>query len=156
MCPRVHATMDTIPKYKEVKKNRDLIGIFKILWSICYANKDSGTTFKPFKNIKLREKHLFHTMNKNKSAYMYKEEIKTNFETSLSIAGHFPFGTCSFEHLLSESGLNWKDYLRMNKDDQDKWEKKANELDKNMVFVFGCKNNEMHKDLKRMGAYNNE
>ena len=97
MCPGVHATMDTIPKYKEVKKNQDLMSTFKILQIICYANKDGGTTFKPFKNIKLREKYISHTMDKNKSACVYKEEIKTNFKVSLSIAGHFPFGTCSLE-----------------------------------------------------------
>ena len=58
--------------------------------------------------------------------------------------------------MLSQSGKTWKDYLRMNKNDKDKWEKKANELDKSMVSVFGCKNNEMCKDLKPMSAYNNE
>ena len=47
---------------------------------------------------------------------------------------------------------------RLSKDEQkrDEWEKKANELNKSMVFVFGCKKNEMRKDLKRMSAYNNE
>ena len=156
VCPTLHSTMDMIPEYKQVKEDHDLIGTIKILQSICYANKDGGTTFNPFKNIKLRAKHLTYRMNKNKSACTYKEEIKTNFESSLSVVGCFPFGMCSLEHMLSESNLKWGDYLKMGNNNRAKWEKKANELDKSMMFIFGCENKEMGKDLKRMSAYNNE
>ena len=89
-------------------------------------------------------------MNDNKSACTYKEDIKTNFESSLSIAGHFLFSTCSLEYILSQNGKTWKHYLQMNEDDQVKLEKEANKLDKSMMFVFGCKNNGMRDDLKRM------
>ena len=95
-------------------------------------------------------------MNKNKSACAYKEEIKTNFESSLSVGGCFPFGMCGLEHMLSESNLKWGNYLKMDNGDYAKWEKKANELDKSMMFVFGCENKEMGKDLKCMSTYNNE
>ena len=153
MCPGVHATLDTVPKYADVKKNRDLISTLEILQSICYANKDGGSTFKPYKNIKIRKRHLSHTMNKNKSACAYKEDIKINFESSLSIAGHFLFNTCNLEY---QSGKTWKDYLKINGDNQEKLEKEANELDKSMMFVFGCENNGMQDNLKQMSVYNNE
>ena len=95
-------------------------------------------------------------MNDNKSACTYKEDIKTNFESSLSMAGHFPFGTCSLEYILSQDNKTWKHYLQMNKEDQVKLEKEANKLVKSMMFVFGCKNNGMHDNLKRMSLYENE
>lgn len=42
----------------------------------------------------------------------------------------------------------------MSKDNQDKWEKKANQLDIVMLFVHGCNNNKICKDQKRMIAFN--
>ena len=44
----------------------------------------------------------------------------------------------------------------MDKDDQEKLEKEANELDKSMMFIFGCKNNKMLDNLKQMSIYNDE
>ena len=95
-------------------------------------------------------------MNKNKTACAFKEEVKTNFESSLLVGGCFPFGTCSLEHMLGESNLKWGNYLKMDNNEHAKWKKKPNELDKSMMFMFGCKNKEMGKDLKHMSAYNNE
>lgn len=79
-------------------------------------------------------------MNKYKTACAYKEEVKTNIKFSLSVGGCFPFGTCSLKHMLGESNLEWEDYLKMDDNQRTKWEKKANELDKSMMFMLGCKN----------------
>ena len=67
ICPTVHSTLDTIPEYEQVKKDCNLIGTIKILQSICYANKEGGTTFRPFKNIKLREASDLHNEQKQNS-----------------------------------------------------------------------------------------
>ena len=58
--------------------------------------------------------------------------------------------------MLGESNLKWEDYLAMNKEQRIKWENKANKLGKRMMFVFGCRNKEVQKNLKRMSADNQE
>lgn len=92
-------------------------------------------------------------MNTRKTACEYKELVKTNFESSLSVGGCFPLGTCSLEEVLGKPNLKWEDYLQMNKADCEKWEKKANELDMSILFVFGCASNKIQKNLKHMSAY---
>ena len=151
-CTGTIDTMETMPEYTTIKKNRDLIESLKLLQSICFANKDGGNTFRPYKNIKIRERHLSHKMN-DRTACTYKEDVKTNFESSLAIAGHFPFGTCSLELILGKENKTWKHYLRMSEKDQVRLEKEANELDKSMMFILGCKNNGMRNDLKCMSLY---
>ena len=146
--------MDMMPEYKQVKKYCDLIGTINILQSICYANKDGGTIFKPYKKIKFRKKHLNYTMNKHKLACTCNEDAETNFKSSLLVGGCFLFGSCSLKRMLGESNLKWKNYLTMSKEDCTKWEKKANELDKSMIFVLVCRSNKMQKDLKCMSTYN--
>ena len=92
---------------------------------MCYANKDDRLTFQPYMNLKLGKKDVNYVMKNNKSEFDFKEEVKVNFESCLLVMWHFPYGVYSLLTLLYEENKDWKEYIKMSKQDCDEWDRRA-------------------------------
>lgn len=125
----------------------------KFLRNRCYANKDGGMLYNPYSNINLKKQHLCYTIEQRKSGSEYKEHIKVNYESNLSVVDQFPYGTCSLMVLLKEDSKTWKHYLKISDEDRDTWDKKAGNLDMIMLFIQRCDSDEMQTNLEWMGAF---
>ena len=115
--PTVKKQLNSLDQYKLIKDNNNLIKTMKCLRNICYANKYGGMTFVPYSNLELKMKHLCFRMKHNQSGSDFKELVKVNYQSSLSVAGFFPFGTASIKTILKEDSKTWKYYLRMSDED---------------------------------------
>ena len=43
--PTIKQQLNSLPEYKQIKQNHDLISTMKCLQNICYTNKDGGVGF---------------------------------------------------------------------------------------------------------------
>ena len=154
--PTIKQQLNSLPEYAQVKNDQDIIGTIKCLCNICYANKDGGMTFKPYSNMKLKKKNVSLIMKVNRTGCDYKEDIKVNYESSLSVACRFLHGTCSLMKLLEEAKLIWNDYLAMSEYQHTEWEKKANDLDMSMFYIQGCNSDNICKDLEHISAFSQD
>lgn len=81
--------------------------MMKCLINVYYANNNGGLTFQPYENLKLRKKHVNYVIKKHKIGCNFKEDMKVNYESSLSVAYCFPYGTFNLMILLAEDGKDW-------------------------------------------------
>ena len=99
------------------------------------------------------EKYVNYIMIAHNTGCDYKEDIKINYESSLSVVCQFPYGMCSLMTLLEEARLDRDNYLIMSKELQADWEKNANDLDMTILFIQRLNSEEMCKDLELMSAF---
>ena len=154
--PSVKEQLNALDEYKLIKKDNDLIKTMKCLQNICYANKDGALTFEQYSNLELKTKHLNFRMKQHQSGSDFKELVKINYQSSLSVSGLFPFGIASMKTVSEEDGKTWKDYLNMTAEEQKAEDKKLQELDMAMLYILECNSDSMQSDLKKMSSYTQE
>lgn len=81
-------------------------------------------------------------INLHKTWNDYKEDIKINYECSLSVA-YSPMEHLVLLNCWMQPGLTWDNYLTMTAEQHTDWEKKAYNFDMRMFLIQGCSSDDI-------------
>ena len=153
--------LELSPGYEIAVNDGDVVKIINNLQTICYGNYDGGLSYTPYKAaIAVRSLNNFQPANKYTDPHVFKEELKTKYQATLAMTGHFPNGTKFMEDALAlneeddGSGkmickpLTIKHYFKMPPHKQKSWEKQGDDLNIAMIFLNNSRNEQMKHDLR--------
>lgn len=117
--------LDTMDKYNEVVKNRDLVGVLEVLRDLCMTNDDQGRSFCLMKAITTTVNLLNIEMGQNELATKFQERLKMEYLSVKAVSGTFPIGTAALTSILEDKNKNYAGYCKLSETDQKEWERKA-------------------------------
>ena len=133
-------------------ENGNLAEVLVMLRDLCIANDDGDRSFKPFKSI-TTIKCMMNMEMRNKQADQFKDDVEMQFKSSKAVCGRFPNGAIFLEEALSQDGYAFDEWCQMDKTNQDKHERRGDELNKAMTCLNGFKNAQMKHAMSNNYAH---
>lgn len=104
LCPTTLTAVEQNKKFKEVKKDGDLARMLEILRDLCISNDDHGSTYRPLQACKTTVALLGARRGSQRTAAVFKEEIKVKYASAWAMAQGFPLGLLSLKYALEGDG----------------------------------------------------
>ena len=79
--------------YAKARKDGDIVAFLQLLRDICNGSDDGGLSYHPFKIVVAMKSLCNFTNSDVGNPHLYKKELRTKYDTTKAVCGHFPFGT---------------------------------------------------------------
>ena len=141
--------------FQTAYEDGDIITVLGLLRTVCMGSNDGELSYKPYKACMAIKSMNNFTIPKPTDPFYYVDELKTKFAATKALTGSFPNGTIFMETLLAEDGLSITDWYAMNNANKLIWEARGDKLNMAILFLCGCKSEQMKKDLRVSFAQGN-
>ena len=158
---QIHADIITIakrsvsPDFMTVQKDSDVVGLLKILRSICVQNL-TGSKVDPYsEHLKILSSTLSYAQKKGESNNKFGDAVNDQVPTAQSRCGVFVFGEHYHIKVLNDGGLSdLKDYFSLDQDGKDKYDELARQLICARLIINNSLSAKTHTFLKEQYVVN--